>query len=62
MAHLDKKGPEKELESAGRGLGFCNKDDTTQNSAELGKGRGLRCQSGGGKGLAKRLKASNKIK
>jgi hypothetical protein len=60
VPQLDKTGPEKEGEKTGRGLGLCHKMKESEALEKLGKGQGLRRQSGGGKGLGKRLKSGLK--
>ena len=60
MAQLNGTGPDAQGKRSGRGLGKCqsNTEDTSPN--KLGKGLGLRRQSGGGSGLGKRLKCGLK--
>ncbi len=55
MPKMDGKGPEKQGEKAGRKLGVCS-EDKDKDASLFGKGMGKRQNSGGGKGLGKRLK------
>lgn len=57
MPHLNHKGPEGKGPKTGRGLGKC-RDRENGEIEELGKGLGLRRQSGGGEGKKRRLKSS----
>ncbi|MGZ2372009.1 DUF5320 family protein [Ancylomarina sp. YFZ004] len=62
MAHLDYKGPENLGSKAGRKLGKCRKNEKDiKATGELGKGKGERRHSGGGKGRGKRLKYNLKV-
>ena len=57
MPHIDHSGPEGDGPRMGRKLGRCsNDDDGTTDLEKLGKGMGLRRNSGGGTGKGKRLK------
>jgi hypothetical protein len=60
MPQLDGKGPEKKGARSGRGLGLCNAKDDSEALNKLGKGMGLKCKSGGGKGKDRRLKSGVK--
>jgi hypothetical protein len=61
MPHLDKTGPEGEVNKSGRKLGLCKKNESDiENMGELGKGIGKRRHSGGGVGQGKRLKYNKK--
>jgi hypothetical protein len=57
MPHLNHKGPESEGPGTGRQLGKCKKPED-KDFSHLGRGRGLRRNSGGGKGKGLRLKSS----
>ena len=57
MPKLDGTGPDKKGQKSGRGLGSCQKIPDTQKLEQLGKGMGLRRQSGSGHGAGKRLKS-----
>lgn len=57
MPNLNHTGPDGKGPRTGRQLGKCaNKDEVDAES--LGKGRGLKRRSGGGKGKGRRLKSS----
>ena len=57
MTKLNSKGPENSIEIEGRKLGLC----TQQHShSHLGIGMGLRRNSGGGKGLGKRIQSGQR--
>jgi len=56
MPQLNGTGPEKKGDQTGRGLGNCRQTQPDEALAKLGKGMGLRRQSGGGQGMGKRLK------
>lgn len=60
MAHMDGKGPEGKGEQTGRGLGNCKSLPDESILRKLGKGMGLRRNTGGGEGLGKRLKSGKK--
>lgn len=55
MSHMDGKGPVIEGSENGRRLGNCQGNQLKDLSL-LGKGRGLRCNAGGGVGNGKRLR------
>jgi hypothetical protein len=57
MPRMNGTGPEKKGEQTGRGLGNCRKIEDNEAIQKLGKGMGLRHNSGGGKGQGKRLKS-----
>lgn len=59
MAHLNHKGPDEEGTRTGRELGKCTKDS---DDSKLGKDRGIKRRSGGGKGRGLRLKATKLFK
>jgi hypothetical protein len=57
MPHLDHTGPEAKGSKTGRKLGTCPKTQNEKEQPEkLGIGLGKRHHSGGGNGLAKRLR------
>jgi hypothetical protein len=56
MPRMDRTGPEKKGSKTGRGLGNCSKFSITGQIEKLGKGMGMRRNSGGGVGKGKRLK------
>ena len=60
MAHLNGTGPENKGKQTGRGLGLCSKVTKEEALKRLGKGMGLRRNSGGGQGKGKRLKSGLK--
>lgn len=61
MAQLNGTGPDAQGKRNGRGLGKCQSNiDDAASLNKLGKGLGLRRQSGGGSGLGKRLKSGLK--
>ena len=60
MPHMNGTGPEKQGKLTGRGLGRCRDIPDNEVLQKLGKGVGLRRKSGGGQGLAKRLKSGLK--
>jgi hypothetical protein len=57
MPQLDGTGPKKEGKQTGRRLGKCQTLSDNEVIEKLGKGLGLRHQSGGGKGHGRRLKS-----
>ncbi|MDO9154875.1 MAG: DUF5320 family protein [Paludibacter sp.] len=62
MPHLDHTGPESKGPKTGRKLGKCHKNEAEQKGiGELGKGQGVRRNSGGGKGKGKRLKYNKNV-
>lgn len=60
MPKLDGTGPNGKGSQSGRKLGKCSKTSEQEKIKKLGKGQGLRRNSGGGTGKGNRLK-SNKI-
>lgn len=59
MPNMNHKGPEGKGPRTGRGLGGCKNNLSTSTETkgfELGKGMGLRRNSGGGNGKGKRLR------
>jgi len=60
MPHLNGKGPDGKGSKTGRALGKCSKVLDEGKNSILGKGLGNRNKSGGGKGMAKRLKTDQK--
>ena len=60
MPHLNGTGPENKGIKTGRGLGQCREISDNEAMEKLGKGMGLRRNSGGGQGQGKRLKSSLK--
>lgn len=54
---MDGNGPLMDGKQTGRGLGFCNSLPYSSALKLLGKGLGLRRNSGGGLGQGKRLKS-----
>jgi len=57
---MDGTGPEKKGAATGRGLGHCQTVSENEAIEKLGKGLGLRRNSGGGKGKGKRTKSDLK--
>ena len=57
MPRMDGTGPEKKGAKTGRGLGNCRKGSAKETGESLGRGLGLRRQSGGGKGKGRRLRS-----
>ncbi len=58
MPQMNHTGPEGKGPRTGRGLGSCRKPDNAMpdsNQYQLGKGMGLKCKSGGGRGKGRRL-------
>ena len=60
MPKLDSSGPEGLGARSGRKLGKCSKISEPEKEQRLGVGMGERRQSGGGIGMAKRLKSGLK--
>ncbi len=57
MPRMDGTGPDKEGAETGRSLGQCREVSVNEAIEKLGKGMGLRRNSGGGQGNGKRLKS-----
>ena len=57
MPQMDGTGPLKEGKQTGRGLGYCKTSSDKSTLDMLGKGMGLRRNSGGASGQGKRLKS-----
>jgi len=57
---MDGTGPERKGAKTGRGLGLCRDVQAGGVDEKMGKGLGLRCQTGGGKGKGKRLRSGQK--
>lgn len=60
MPRLNGTGPENKGIKTGRGLGQCSEISDNEAIEKLGKGKGLRRNSGGGQGQGKRLKSGLK--
>lgn len=60
MPKLDGKGPEGQGPQTGRKLGKCSNASEEEKLKHLGKGMGEKRNSGGGKGMGKRLKSDSK--
>ncbi|MFW5793296.1 MAG: DUF5320 family protein [Bacteroidota bacterium] len=58
MPKLDKTGPDGDAPLSGRKLGSCNSCTDEEKLEKLGKGMGKKRNSGGGRGMGKRLKSN----
>jgi hypothetical protein len=57
MPKMDGTGPENKGPRTGRGLGRCRKSSATATEEALGRGMGMRRQSGGGQGKGRRMQS-----
>lgn len=57
MPKLDGTGPDGKGSRTGRKLGKCNNTTDEEKLQKLGKGMGMKRQSGGGQGKGNRLKS-----
>ena len=60
MPKLDGTGPAGEGSQTGRKLGKCSEETAKEKLQKLGKGMGVKRNSGGGKGKGSRLKSGLK--
>jgi len=60
MPRMNGTGPDEKGAKTGRGLGKCSEVSKNEAVEKLGKGMGMRRQSGGGQGHGMRLKSGLK--